>query len=59
MLTMDSEAVAVADPTAAEMVEIPSDIPVVRPVAASTVATDGVLDTQVARLVTLAVVASV
>jgi hypothetical protein len=55
---IDSDTVVVTDPIEAVTVEEPSDTPVVRPVAESTVATDGVLDVHVATVVSLAVVAS-
>jgi hypothetical protein len=56
--TTVSDAVALTDPTAAEIVVTPSDTPVARPVAETTVATDGVPDIHVAVFVIFAVLAS-
>ncbi len=57
-MTIESGIVAATDPIAAEIVVGPSDMPAVNPEVGSTVATDGVPDVHVARVVTFPVVAS-
>src|SRR5579863_2245667 len=58
LATTDSDVDAVTEPTLAEIVLEPCDTPVTTPIAATTIATAGLPDDQVAILVTLAVVPS-
>jgi hypothetical protein len=48
----DNEALAVVEPIVAEIVVVPADTPATSPVEGPTVATDGVLEVQWARVVT-------
>ena len=57
-MTTDNGAVAVSDPSVAEIVALPTDTPVASPVDGPMVATAGVSEVQLAAAVTFCVVPS-